>query len=371
MKKLRIFLQGTIALIIHSAISFYIGWNGWVWLHSTFGLHDKWIYGILIAFLSYSYIIGRLLKNFHIILIIGSFWLAIFQYAILLLPIADLVCWILQAAGISGRTAAVWSGIMVIIALLLLFGFGTFYAYSPIVRTYKLFIDKKANGRKSLRIAMASDMHFGTLSGIAHLQRLVKIMDEVKPEIILLPGDIIDDDPKPFINKRMGDIMKNLSAPLGVYGVLGNHEYYGGAIPEFLDEMERIGVIMLLDQAVKIEDSFFIVGRKDKTDSKRSTIEELLANVEKDCPIIMLDHQPTELKQAELHGADLLLCGHTHRGQMAPNQFITRKVFELDWGYLQKNQLQTIVSSGFGFWGPPLRIGSRSEIVLIEVNFSG
>ena len=164
--------------------------------------------------------------------------------------------------------------------------------------------------------------------------------------------------------------MKDLTAPLGVYGVLGNHEYYGRTIPQFLKEMERVGVTMLLDEIVKVEDSFFLVGRKDKTDSKRKTMEELLAKIDPSLPIIVMDHQPSELKEAEKSGADLILSGHTHRGQMAPNHLITRKVFELDWGYLKKNQLHAIVSSGYGFWGPPLRIGSRSEVVLIEVSFS-
>ena len=151
---------------------------------------------------------------------------------------------------------------------------------------------------------------------------------------------------------------------------MGNHEYYGGAIPEFLQEMERIGVKMLLDQSVNIDETLILVGRKDKTDKKRTSMKDLLSEIDPTYPIIVMDHQPTELKQAELHGADLIVSGHTHKGQMAPNHFITRKVFELDWGYLNSGQFHAIVSSGFGFWGPPLRIGSRSEIVQINIDFS-
>lgn len=86
-------------------------------------------------------------------------------------------------------------------------------------------------------------------------------------------------------------------------------------------------------------------------------------------PIIAMDHQPTDLQAAADNGVDLLLCGHTHRGQMAPNHLVTRRMYELDWGYKQKGSMHTIVSSGFGFWGPPLRLGSQSEIVQIEVTF--
>ena len=103
-------------------------------------------------------------------------------------------------------------GSVVLIIFLLLFAYGTFNAYSPIVQTYNIQIHKQINSRKSLRIAAASDMHFGTLSGLSHLRRLVRKMEELKPEIILLAGDIIDDDPGPFMRKNMGDVMKELSA---------------------------------------------------------------------------------------------------------------------------------------------------------------
>jgi uncharacterized protein len=96
----------------------------------------------------------------------------------------------------------------------------------------------------------------------------------------------------------------------------------------------------------------------------------LVANLNPSIPMIMMDHQPAEIKLAEKNGVDLLLSGHTHRGQMAPNHLVTRKMYDLDWGHRQFTQLHAIVSSGFGFWGPPIRIGSRSEIVQIEVVFT-
>lgn len=367
--KMRILFQVIFFLFLHTVLTIYIGWNVWIWLHAAIGFHHQWIFGFILFILSYSYAIGRFAKKLYFFTITGSYWLAILQYAVLLLPLADLAYWILHLLGLSGHTVTIWTGIIVLVAFAGLFSIGTFNAYSPIVRTYPIFIAKRAGERKMLRIAMASDMHFGNLSGRSHLKRMVKVMKKLNPDIILLPGDIIDDDPAPFMRKKMGDLMKELNAPLGIFGVLGNHEYYGGAIPEFTEEMERIGVTILLDQKVKIDNAFFLVGRKDKTDAKRESMEKLLSDVDKDLPIIVMDHQPTELKQAETYGADLLLSGHTHKGQMAPNHFITRKVFELDWGYLKKNSLHAIVSSGYGFWGPPIRIGSRSEVVQIDVSF--
>ncbi|MNT99041.1 putative metallophosphoesterase [compost metagenome] len=82
-----------------------------------------------------------------------------------------------------------------------------------------------------------------------------------------------------------------------------------------------------------------------------------------------MDHQPSALQEAADNGIDLSLHGHTHRGQMAPNHWITRRIFELDWGYLRKGNLHAFVSSGYGSWGPPIRIGSRSEILDITIRF--
>ena len=368
--KPRYIINFLLMIVVYSALTFYIGWNGWLWLHSSFGLETKWIYGILIALISFSYIIGHFLKSLPVFKMIGSYWFGVLQYAILILPIANLIALTLIFFGLPKTTVVIWIGGIVLTAFIVLFVVGTFNAYSPVVRKFSITISKQGQSRSHLKIAMASDMHFGRLSGPAHARRLVREVNALQPDIILLPGDIIDDDPEPFIKKNMGKIMSGLSAPLGIYGVLGNHEYYGGGIPKYLQEMKQNGITILMDEVVKIADSFYLVGRKDKTDSNRITIDTLLSEIDHSLPIIMMDHQPAEVKQAAQNQVDLLLSGHTHRGQMAPNHLITRRMFEVDWGYLQKEQLHTIVSSGYGFWGPPLRIGSRSEVIEIDVTFN-
>lgn len=369
--KLRNIINFLVIIIGYSALTFYIGWNGWLWLHTAFGLETKWIYGTLLCVLSFSYIIGHFLKSIPLFKMIGSYWFGVLQYAILFLPIANLIAILLVLFGLSKATVITWLGVIVLIAFIVLFIIGTFNAYSPVVRHFSIEIPKRGQTRSQLSIAMASDMHFGRLSGPGHARRLVKEVNLLQPDLILLPGDIIDDDPEPFIKKKMGTIMSELSAPLGVYGVLGNHEYYGGGIPRYLKEMEQNGIRILMDEVIKLEDMFYLAGRKDKTDRNRMSIDTLLSDIDHSLPIIMMDHQPAEVKQASDNQVDLLLSGHTHRGQMAPNHLITRRIFEVDWGYLQKKQLHTIVSSGYGFWGPPLRIGSRSEIIQIDVRFTG
>ncbi|WP_059172654.1 metallophosphoesterase [Bacillus sp. FJAT-27445] len=369
--KLRMIAGFTIFFIIYSLLVLYIGWNGWVWIKSV-GVPQPSVllYGAIVFILAFSYLLGRAKFRMPIFTIIGSYWFGIFQYALLLLPLADVAAFILIETGFPSGKVIFWTGLIVLAVFAVLFVYGTYNAYSPVIRNYSIAIPKQAGGRQKLKIAMASDMHFGNLSGLAHLRRLVEIANGIKPDIILLPGDIIEDDLEPFIRKKMGEVMKGLSAPLGVYGVLGNHEYYGGAIPEFVQEMDRVGIRILQDDVIEIDDSFFLAGRKDKTDKFRQGMNDLLAATDPSMPIIMMDHQPAEVSIAAENSVDLLLCGHTHRGQMAPNHFITKKLFEIDWGYLKKGELHTIVSSGFGFWGPPLRLGSRSEIIEIDVAFA-
>jgi len=113
------------------------------------------------------------------------------------------------------------------------------------------------------------------------------------------------------------------------------------------------------------------VGRKDKTDKQRLTMSELFKVVDTSKPIILLDHQPYDLGVARDQGVDIHLAGHTHRGQLFPANLITDRIYENDWGYLKKGTMHSFVSSGFGTWGPPLRIGSRSEVMVINVSFTG
>lgn len=370
MKKIKLIFSIILVFILYNLLVFYLGWNGYVWLESLNLLTYPSIYiGVVILF-SYAYIISHFLKSISIFKILGAYWLAIFEYGILLFPIANLG-WLLSNISIPSEDATKIVGSIAAGILLLLLIYGTYNAYSPVIRTYKLTVDKKQAHRDTLRIAMASDMHFGTLSGKSHLKRLVTKINGLQPDLILLPGDIIDDDPLPFLKKNMGEQLKQLQAPLGIYGVLGNHEYYGKMIPTFLKEMNRIGIQILMDEKVTIDETIRLIGRKDKTDKERLSIPTLLENENNHLPIIMMDHQPDELEAAMNDGIDVILSGHTHRGQMAPNHLITKRVFELDWGYKKKKQLHAIVSSGFGFWGPPIRIGSRSEVVYIEITFKG
>ncbi|TMW72048.1 metallophosphoesterase [Alteribacter natronophilus] len=361
----------SVFLIIYSLLTFYIGWTIWVWLGAVMETGSLLLFGSVIGLASFGYMLGRIHPALAFLKVIGVYWMVLFQYGLLLFPAAAAAVFLLGLAGLPLNTATIWTGWTVALILVFIFIKGTYNAYSPVIRHYTITIPKSAGSRKKMRIAAASDMHFGTLSGRRHLCRLQKELEKIGADLIVFPGDIIDDSPDVFQKRRMGDIMKEINAPLGVYGILGNHEYYGRKKDEIIEEMKQCGITMLLDDRVVLEDSIQLIGRRDRTEKNRKSITTLTEKLNPGLPLILLDHQPYDFENIRKAGVDLMISGHTHRGQMWPNNWITRRMYENDWGLLQKGSLHTIVSSGFGFWGPPVRIGSRSEIVCIDVIFSG
>ena len=370
----------TLVLSAFALLNLFIGWNATLWLDAANVPYTAgWFWSILFV-VAFAYMaarfklpkalapVGRLLK------IVGSYYIFLFEMAVIFTLIADIAGVAVYWAGGNPDAYMQAAGAVIIVLFVLLLALGTRNAFSPVVRKYDLTIDKQGGAAKSWTIAVASDIHLGNIIGNRHLRKLVDRVDAMKPDLILLPGDVIDDSIEPFLRNRMSKTLGMLKAKYGVFAVLGNHEYYGGHIPEYIEEVRKVGIRVMQDETAEIADSLYIVGRKDKTaeaqkQGGRKPVSELVDGLDHRKPIILLDHQPTMFQQAADAGVDLMLSGHTHRGQFAPNHWITKRVFELDWGYMRKHAMHVIVSSGFGLWGPPIRIGSRSEIIHITLNF--
>ena len=184
---------------------------------------------------------------------------------------------------------------------------------------------------------------------------------------MLLAGDTFDDRDITILKKQK-ETLKAIRTKYGVYGVLGNHEYYSGNLDEMIKTFHEANIEILRDEVVEVA-GVYLVGREDVRKTRKS-LKELMHTVDLEKPVIVLDHQPVSLEEARESGVDLQLSGHTHRGQFFPNQLITKRMYEVDYGYLAKEDLQVIVSSGYGTWGPPVRIGSQSEIVDIKIKFA-
>jgi len=355
-----------IALIVYAALVFYIGWSG----YRGFGVKNKVFliaYSIILGLLSISFILGRVVGGSTILTIIGNYWLAFFSLSLMILPVVQLIMLILRFTRLDRNKTRVTATILTLVILLSVLGYGSYLAYTPTVNSYSIKINKEY--KQDLNVVMFSDMHFGYLSGAKHAERLVQEVNALKPDLIIIPGDIIDDDLDIVQEKDIFSILSGLEAPLGVYGSLGNHDRYRGNMDELITAIESSNMDILYDEGMIVDEGIVLIGRKDHSEGVRMETSELTAQFDEQLPIILLDHQPYQYAEAEAAGVDLVVSGHTHYGQIMPGNLITGALFENDWGYLQKGALHTIVSSGYGFWGPPIRIGSQSEIVQIHIDF--
>ncbi|MBI0425689.1 metallophosphoesterase [Psychrobacter sp. NG27] len=251
-----------------------------------------------------------------------------------------------------------------------LFVYALYSAYVPVTRKLSINIDKPL--AKPLRIAVASDLHIGRLFGSGAIDRLSRMMTNSEADILLMPGDIMDDNTEAFSDY---DMQKNLaelcgSVPYGVYATLGNHDLYGHEQP-ISHALRDAGVQLLNDEAVCIEhagQSIWIVGRFDNHKRQRVATTELLADIDTALPVLLLDHRPSDIVEHSQLPIDLQVSGHTHNGQVFPANSIVNAINRLGYGYEAIGKGHFVVSSGYGFWGIPFRLGSRSEIWLITVS---
>ncbi|QUH25945.1 metallophosphoesterase [Serpentinicella alkaliphila] len=263
----------------------------------------------------------------------------------------------------------------IIILSVILVAYGAINAKRPRIVEYSIDINKKVENIDQMKVVLISDLHIGQIVGNRFLRNIVNIVNSLEPDLILIPGDIIDDNLHENIQVKIGDILKDLNSTYGVYASLGNHEFIGGQADEIEEYLNSVNINVLRDEALKVADSFYIIGREDKaserfTNIHRRELSDIMLEIDRLNPIFMLDHQPIDIVMARDEGVDLQVSGHTHRGQILPGRFFTKRIFDVDWGLYKESSYHLIVTSGAGTWGPPIRIGTNSEVVLININFN-
>ncbi len=259
--------------------------------------------------------------------------------------------------------------VLALVIFIALFIYSLYCAYKPVVRRLSIAIDKPL--ATSLRIAMASDLHLGKLFGNKAIDKLHQLITDNKADMLLMPGDIMDDNIKAYSAYNMASRLKSLcsSLPYGVYATLGNHDLYGHEQP-ISNALHSAGVQLLNDEVLRLEyegETIWLIGRFDNHKRQRVATTELLAQVDTTKPVILLDHRPSDIEEHSELPIDLQVSGHTHDGQIFPANFIVRAINRIGYGYEAINQGHFVVSSGYGFWGIPFRLGSRAEIWLIDI----
>ena len=327
----------SIVILVYTAVNYFIYSRGLQAIPADSAFRAWYTY--IFLFLSSSYLIARFLERAWISPLsdaftwVGSFWLALMFYFLMLLLVIDLLRLIhlllpiypafLTKDPVKTRYWLLLSSITLV--CIVVFS-GYINAVSPRVKRLTISIPKKAGNLKTLNIAMASDIHMGTLIGPRRTLQLVNMINSLQPDIILFAGDIVDEDLAPVIRHDLGKSLKLLRAPLGVYAITGNHEYIGGA-ERAVKYLQEHGVTMLRDTSLMIASSFYVAGRDDRDKSRfsgkeRKSLAEVLSGVNKTLPVILMDHQPFHLDDVSAAGVDLQLSGHTHHGQIWPLNYI-------------------------------------------------
>lgn len=351
------------------------------------GQATGWMLRVLFWLLAFSYVIGRFAERggpewmAGFFVKAGSWWLGAMLYLTLFFLVADILRGLNSLFNAGDFMKFSWNSdkgrvaVVVVYAFTgIVLAFGYYNAKIPVVRNLKIQVDKHLSGGPQ-RIVLVSDLHLGMMISNGRLETLVNAVNSLEPDIVLMAGDVFDEDPGPVIRNNMGDLLKNLKAGQGVFAVSGNHEYYGNAT-EARKYLEDHRITVLSDSTITLPAGIVLVGRQDITGQQmsgkaRKSIPELISAIDKNKPIVVMDHQPYKLKEVSAEGIDLQVSGHTHNGQMWPFNYITDAIFEIGYGFGKIGNTHFYVSSGYGTWGPPIRTNSRSEIVVLEMTGKG
>ncbi|OQY04535.1 MAG: hypothetical protein B6I20_02835 [Bacteroidetes bacterium 4572_117] len=333
-----------------------------------------------------SFFMGKILENFSInffsntLVWIGGIGAGFFIYALLFIIFFDFLRLINSIIPFypnfitaNYQKAKLIIGIVSFAAISVIFITGYINAKTPKVKKLNIAINKSGATFKNLNIVAISDIHLGTAVNKSKTKRLIKTINELNPDLVLIGGDIIDDNIEVAKYFGLMEYFKNLKPKYGVYSCLGNHEYISKAYKD-LDYFEKNGIHMLKDSTIKIDDKFYIISRDDiegermSGGKERKSLDELTEGVDFNLPVFLLDHQPFKLEKTAEYDIDFQFSGHTHNGQFWPLNYITGLIFEEDWGYLKKKNTHFYISSGFGTAVVPIKVGNNSEIVNIRVN---
>jgi uncharacterized protein len=339
---------------------------------------------ILFWLVAFAYVIGRFTERTGAMSLaesfvkVGSWWLGAMVYLTLLFLLADILRGINGLFNLTEFFRFNWAGekgksavylVYSIAAIILIAGYLS--AKIPTVNRVSFKLNKPVPEGKQ-KVVLVSDIHLGMMISNGRLDKMVELVNRENADLVLLAGDVFDEDMGPVIQKNMGDLLKNLRAKQGVFAVLGNHEFYGNATAAH-EYLENHNIIVLRDSVAILPNGIAVVGREDITSERmygkqRKTLKEILKNLDTEKPVFLLDHQPYKLAEVAEHSVDLQVSGHTHNGQMWPFNYITGAMFEISKGYGKIKNTHFYVSSGYGTWGPPIRTNSRSEIVVMEIS---
>lgn len=390
---------------VYILLNIYVLRWGYLWIGNCHHLFQSMIFRIILTvvytLVALTPLTGFLIRKpaflHRILKITSNYFLGIFMYILMVLLSIDIIRlflkYIVHASWIQSRIVFAAVGACCICVVIIISFSGIYHAKHIKVTPYKITVDKSAPDMDSLKIVLLADTHFGYNSGAVHAQEIVDKINEQDPDLVCISGDIFDNEYDAVREpEKISEILRTIRSKYGVYACWGNHDLNEPILAGFTFKhkkedskqlkdprmkrfLQNSNIQLLEDEAVLIDNSFYVVGRKDaslieKIEEKRKTPAQLTQKLDKDKTIIVIDHQPKELQDIADAGVDLDLCGHTHDGQTFPGNYTVKFLWENPCGYLQKGSMHNIVTSGSGVWGPAMRVGTDSEICTIDLTFS-
>jgi len=230
-----------------------------------------------------------------------------------------------------------------------------------------------SNKVDNLKIVQISDNHIGYMNSKKQFDKIVRKIAKINPDLLLITGDFIENENNYAQKKDIGKSLRSLSIKYGIWAVKGNHEYIAGP-DNSLHYMNSLGIKVLRDEIVELGESILLIGQEDiavhRYGGVRLSLDELLEPVKEklhDKYIIVMSHQIPDHSFYENKNLDLVLSGHTHNGQIFPYNFVVKKIYDIGYGLVRRGESVFYVSSGTGIWGPPMRLCTKSEIVVFEI----
>lgn len=267
-----------------------------------------------------------------------------------------------------------YSGIAAVVITVGVLGSGWFLAHNVVETDYSVSTEKNL-GRENLRIVQISDLHLGTTLDGEEFAEELKNIQNTNPDIVVVTGDFVDDDTVKADMLIACNALGELKTELGVYFVYGNHDegYFRGrdfSLQELRNALDENGVVVMEDESLLVDDSFYLIGRKDRSARERDDMETLVADLDKSKYMIVLDHQPNDYDAQAKSEVDLVLSGHTHGGHIFPAGPIGVMIGSNDsyYGVETRDKTTFVVSSGISGWAIKFKTGTVSEYVVIDVN---
>ncbi|MGN1406616.1 MAG: metallophosphoesterase [Erysipelotrichaceae bacterium] len=335
---------------------------------------------------------GTLLRR--VLTSIGNYWMGFnlhFVLAMGLCFLIRLIVKLIKKDKYNLRLAQKITNVVVVSFTILMSVYGIVNAQNLQVTTYDVTVDK-ASKQDELNVVLIADLHLGYSVGVRQMERMVNKINELEPDVVVVAGDIFDNEFSAIANPvKVAEVLRGINSKYGVYAVYGNHDIEEDilcgftfsdddvtqvtSIKEMDDFIENCGFTFLYDEAVLINDDFYIYGRPDEErpnfgNDSRIEASKITEGLDQSKLILCVDHEPAEQKELSAAGVDVDLNGHTHAGQVFPGNIIINFFWDIAYGYKNFDGMHNIVTSGVGLFGPNMRTFTKAEIAQVMIHLN-